>query len=122
MTFRKNDLVIYYLLFPNKHGCFVFLLRTRLRCFRLIRSSEYKKLVLLSSNLVLQILHIIVLVIWKNYYVYVGATVITTLVNNVILSFICNKNSSAFKKIKTKAVEIEKKLRSEKRILSTFYI
>ncbi len=113
----QNDLVIYYLLFLTNTVASYFVAH-KVALLSAYQEQRIQKLVLLSSNLVLQILHIIVLVIWKNYYVYVGATVITTFVNNVILSLICNKIHPHLKD-KTQAVEIEK-APIRKRILSTF--
>ncbi|WP_317437442.1 oligosaccharide flippase family protein [Thomasclavelia spiroformis] len=50
-----------------------------------------QKTVLLFTNIILQILYIIVLIIWKSYILYLCATIISTIIGNVILSVIFNR-------------------------------
>ncbi len=50
-----------------------------------------QKTVLLFTNIILQILYIIVLIIWKSYILYLCATIISTIIGNFILSVIFNR-------------------------------
>lgn len=114
---NSTDLVIFYLLFLVNTVASYFVAH-KVAFLSACQEQRIQKLVMLSSNLILQVLHIIVLLIWKNYYVYVSATVVTTIINNLILNAICNKIHPHLKD-KTNPVSFEKgPIRS--RIYSTF--
>lgn len=114
---NSTDLIIFYLLFLVNTVASYFVAH-KVAFLSACQEQRIQKLVMLSSNLILQILHIIVLLIWKNYYVYVSATVVTTIINNLILNAICNKIHPHLKD-KTEPVSFEKgPIRS--RIYSTF--
>lgn len=114
---NSTDLVIFYLLFLVNTVASYFVAH-KVAFLSACQEQRIQKLVMLSSNLILQVLHIIVLLIWKNYYVYVSATVVTTIINNLILNAICNKIHPHLKE-KTEPVSFEKgPIRN--RIYSTF--
>lgn len=87
---NNTDLIVFYLLFLVNTTASYFVAH-KVAFLSASQEQRIQKLVTLSSNLFLQVLHIAVLLIWGNYYVYVVATVITTILNNLALSFICNK-------------------------------
>lgn len=113
-----TDLIIFYLLFLVNTVASYFVAH-KVAFLSACQEQRIQKLVMLSSNLILQILHIIVLLIWKNYYVYVSATVVTTIINNLILSIICDKIHPHLKD-KTKSVSFDKGT-IKSRIYSTFF-
>lgn len=112
-----TDLIIFYLLFLVNTVASYFVAH-KVAFLSACQEQRIQKIVTLSSNLLLQILHIIVLLIWGNYYVYVSATVVTTTVNNLILNAICNKIHPHLKD-KTESVSFEKRP-IKSRIYSTF--
>lgn len=81
------------------------------------QEQRVQKITILCSNFVAQILHIIVLVIWKNYYVYLAVTLVGTIVNNFMLANTCNKRHPL--KLDAEYIDFEKKPIIEK-IKSTF--
>ena len=116
-SLNDNSLIIFYLLFLVNTVASYFVAH-KVAFLSACQEQRIQKLVMLSSNLILQVLHIIVLLIWKNYYVYVSATVVTTIINNLILNAICNKIHPHLKD-KTEPVSFEKEpIRN--RIYSTF--
>lgn len=114
---NSTDLIIYYLLFLINTVASYFVAH-KVAFLSACQEQRIQKIVTLSSNLILQILHIIVLLIWKNYYVYVSATVATTIINNLILNAICNKIHPHIKD-KTELISFDK-APIKKRIYSTF--
>lgn len=86
----STDLLIFYLLFLINTIVSYFVAH-KVAFLSACQEQWIQRIVTLSSNLVLQILHIVVLLLWKNYYVYVFATVGTTILNNLILNIVCNK-------------------------------
>ena len=114
---NEHDLIIFYLLFLINTVASYFVAH-KVAFLSACQEQRIQKLVSLSSNLILQILHIIVLLIWRNYYVYVSATVVTTIINNLILNAICNKIHPHLKD-KTESVAFNK-APIKSRIYSTF--
>lgn len=113
----SNDLAIYYILFLINTVSSYFV-AYKVALFSAYQEQRIHKLVTLSANLILQLMHIIVLFIWKNYYIYIVATVVSTVVSNVILSCICNrKHNDIFKQ--TEKIEFDTR-GIKKRVLSVF--
>ena len=112
-----NDLVIYYVLFLTNTVISYFVAH-KVALLSAYQEQRVHKMATLLSNMILQVLHIIVLIIWGNYYVYISATVVTTIISNIILGVICKKiHKDVF--VKQKHVDFDKKP-IIKRILSTF--
>lgn len=114
---NDTDLIVFYLLFLINTVASYFVAH-KVAFLSACQEQRIQKLVTLSSNFILQIMYIVVLVLWKNYYAYVSAMVITTIINNLILNFICNKVHPSLKK-KTDPVCFEI-APIKKRIYSTF--
>lgn len=114
---ESTDLIIFYLLLLINTVASYFVAH-KVIFLSACQEQRIQKIVTLSSNLILQALHIIVLLIWKNYYAYVFTTVVTTIINNFILSAICDKIHPHLKD-KTKPVSFDKRT-IKKRIYSTF--
>lgn len=109
---NRQDLIYYYLIFlANTVASYFVAHKVALLCA--YQEQRVQKLVVLSSNLVLQILHIIVLVVWKNYYLYVLATLLTTIISNLALGCVCDKIHPNIKK-KLPLVDFDKKPIREK--------
>lgn len=109
---NRQDLIYYYLIFlANTVASYFVAHKVALLCA--YQEQRVQKLVVLSSNLVLQILHIIVLVVWKNYYLYVLATLLTTIISNLALGCVCDKIHPNIKK-KLPPVDFDKKPIREK--------
>lgn len=103
---NNTDLIIYYLFFLI-NTVVTYFVAHKSAFLSACQEQRIQNLVTLSSNLILQLLHIIVLLIWKNYYVYVLATVINTIISNIILNIICNKIHPQLK-YKTNPVNFDK--------------
>jgi O-antigen/teichoic acid export membrane protein len=112
-----NDLVIYYILILSNTVASYFVAH-KVALLSAYQEQRVHKMVTLLSNMILQILHIIVLIIWGNYYVYIIATVITTIISNTILGSICKKIHKDVL-VKQKHVDFDKKP-IIRRISSTF--
>ena len=109
---NRQDLIYYYLIFLANTVASYFVAH-KVALLSAYQEQRVQKLVVLSSNLVLQILHIIVLVVWKNYYLYVLATLLTTIISNLALGCVCDKIHPNIKK-KLPPVDFDKKPIREK--------
>lgn len=87
---NQMDLIVYYLLFLI-NSVITYFVAHKVALLSAYQEQRVQKITALSSNFILQILHIIVLIIWKNYYLYVITIIISTVANNIILSVLCNK-------------------------------
>lgn len=85
-----RDLNIYYVLFLL-NTCMSYLAAHKVALLSAYQEQRVQKMAMLSSNIVLQLLYIAVLIIWHNYYLYVITTILGTLTNNLILNILCNK-------------------------------
>lgn len=112
------DLICYYLLFLLNTTASYFV-AYKVALLSAYQEQRIHKLVTLSANFILQILHIIALLIWKNYYVYLVTTVCTTLISNLILNHICNKRHKDIFQTKQE-VEFDTKP-IKKHIISVFF-
>lgn len=86
----SQELICYYLLFLLNTTVSYFV-AYKVALLSAYQEQRIHKLVTLSANFILQVLHIVVLFIWENYYAYLVATVCTTLISNIILNNICSK-------------------------------
>lgn len=109
---NRQDLIYYYLIFLVNTVASYFVAHKGV-LLSAYQEQRVQKLVVLSSNLVLQILHIIVLVVWKNYYLYVLVTLLTTIISNLALGCVCDKIHPNIKK-KLPPVDFDKKPIREK--------
>ena len=95
----QSDLVAYYVLFLlNTVSTYFFAHKVAL--LSVYQEQRIQKMVSLCSSIVLQILHIIVLLIWKNYYIYIIITAFGTILNYIVLGIICDKIHPEIKKCK----------------------
>lgn len=83
-----NDLIFYYVLFLINTVASYFV-AYKVALLSAYQEQRIQKLVMLSANFILQIIHIIVLYIWENYYAYIIANVISTIISNLILNYVC---------------------------------
>ena len=110
---NRQDLIYYYLIFLANTVASYFVAH-KVALLSAYQEQRVQKLVVLSSNLVLQILHIIVLVVWKNYYLYVLATLLTTIISNLALGCVCDKIHPNIKEKNCLPVDFDKKPIREK--------
>ena len=85
-----HDLVVYYVLFLTNTVASYFVAH-KVALLSASQEQRIQKIVTLSTTFLLQIIHIAVLAIWANYYLYLIATVATTIISNIILGRICSK-------------------------------
>lgn len=113
----EKDLIFYYILFLINTVSSYFVAH-KIALLSASQEQRVQKIVSLSFNLCLQVIHILVLLIWKNYYAYIIATVINTLATNIFLSIITNRlHPEIF--VKQDPVEFNKKPIIS-RVISTF--
>ncbi|MEA4964565.1 MAG: oligosaccharide flippase family protein [Oscillospiraceae bacterium] len=86
----QQDLIIFYVLFLMNTVASYFVAH-KVALLSAYQEQRIPKMVSLGCNLLLQVIHIIVLIIWQNYYAYIIATVLTTIVNNTVLGIVCNR-------------------------------
>ncbi|ADY12109.1 polysaccharide biosynthesis protein [Sphaerochaeta globosa str. Buddy] len=96
----SNDLILYYVLFLSNTVASYFVAH-KVALLSASQEQRVQKISSLISSFLLQILHIIVLLIWKNYYLYIIATVINTFLYNFILSRLCDRIHPELKKHQT---------------------
>lgn len=84
------DLQIYYVLFLI-NTCMSYLNAHRVAMLSAYQEQRVQKIATLISNFLLQIVYIIVLICFHSYYFYVTATIIGTIINNIVLSLLCKK-------------------------------
>lgn len=113
----SNDLAIYYILFLINTVSSYFV-AYKVALLSAYQEQRIHKLVTLSTNLILQLMHIAVLIIWRNYYIYIFATVVSTVISNIILSRICDKKHNDIFKQKEKIYFDTQDIK--KRVLSVF--
>lgn len=115
---NNSELVIYYLLFLMNTVA-TYLIAHKVALLSAFQEQRFQKVALLLSNLILQIIYIVVLVLFANYYLYLASTVVTTLCNNAILSWFCDKQHPDIKENKKK-VSFDKNP-IKQRVKSTFF-
>lgn len=86
----QNQVVIYYLIFLI-NTVLTYFVAHKVALLTAYQEQRVQKTVALLSSLILQLIHIVVLVIWKNYYIYLVVTLLGTVINAVILSVVCDK-------------------------------
>ena len=112
-----NDLIIFYILFLFNTVISYFIAH-KVALLSAFQEQRIQRIAALLTNLVLQVVHIIVLLIWKNYYFYIIANICSTILSNAILGIICNKiHKEVFNE--KQIIEFDKKP-IKKRIFSTF--
>lgn len=114
---NDKELVIFYILSLTNTVASYFVAH-KVAFLSACQEQRIQKLIALFFNFILQIIHIIVLLIWKNYYIYLSTTVLVTIINNVILSATCNRMHPYIRN-KTTPAEFDKKP-IVNRIKSTF--
>ena len=102
-----QDLIAYYILFLINTVASYFVAH-KVALLSASQQQRVQKLVTLSANLILQVVHIVVLFIWKNFYIYIIATVCTTILSNIVLGWIADKLHPAISK-ETEIVEFDKR-------------
>lgn len=103
----NRKLILYYL---------IFLLNTVLSYFTAHKAAllaanqdnRIEKIVTLCTNLLLQVLHILVLAVFKSYIGYILVTVLTTALNSILICVICNRRYS-YLKMKVDEGQVENK-------------
>ena len=102
----QRELVIYYLLILGNTVASYFN-AYKVALLSASQKQRVYKFIALCTNVFMQLFHIIILVAWKNYYLYLAATIVSTLLGNALLSIVCNR-LFPLKKRNCKAAEIDK--------------
>lgn len=85
----ETELIIYYVLFLINTTVSYFAAH-KVALLSANQEQRIQKLVMLGTNIFLQVLHIIILAIWRNYYLYLLGTILSTILNTIILTVLCN--------------------------------
>ena len=85
-----SDVVVYYVLFLINNVASYFVAH-KVALISAFQEQRIQKVISLVTTLLLQIAHIIVLFVVPNYYIYVVTTLAFTLINNLVISVVCNK-------------------------------
>lgn len=107
-TIPKNDLVLYYLLFLL-NSILTYFIAQDVALLYAYQENRVYRIVILVKALFQQIVHIIILTLIPNYFVYVFSTVICTAVSNIILEKITYKRHPFLNQNKEAVFKIEKK-------------
>lgn len=95
------DLSLYYLLFLVNTTTSYFVAH-KVALLSACQEQRVQKTVALIVSFLQQIMHIVVLVLWKSYYAYIATTVLGTLVNCLILGGLCaRRHTEVFEKRET---------------------
>ncbi|WP_293736477.1 lipopolysaccharide biosynthesis protein [uncultured Phascolarctobacterium sp.] len=89
-TLSEKDLIAYYVLFLI-NTVLTYLIAHKVALLMAYQENRIIKIISIPVNLFLQLLYIIVLILWRDYYVYILASIISTIINNLLLSYQCNK-------------------------------
>ncbi|MBP5466252.1 MAG: oligosaccharide flippase family protein [Clostridia bacterium] len=112
-----TDLILFYVLFLINTVASYFVAH-KVALLSASQEQRIQKIVTLSANLLLQVMHIAVLLIWRNYYAYLIVTVLSTILSNLILSIVCSRrHPEVFREAETTEFDKEP---IKKRIFSTF--
>lgn len=113
-----RDLTLYYILFLLS-TVVTYLVGHKVALICAYQENRLQKTIELVKSFIVQILHIIILIFFPNYTVYVLISVICAYIGNGILNYITNKKYSYLKR-QDECVDITKeKARIKKDILST---
>lgn len=86
----QDELIIYYILFLL-NSVVTYFAAPHIALLAANQDNRLQKMITLFTTLILQLAHIVVLLIWKNYIIYVTVTLVSTVLNTLILSASCNK-------------------------------
>lgn len=112
-----TELIIYYVLFLINTSVSYFAAH-KVALLSAYQEQRIQKLVMLGTNIFLQIIHIVILAIWKNYYLYLIGTISATVLNAFILTLWCNRLHPV--EYSSEKVPDESKLAIKSKIASTF--
>jgi O-antigen/teichoic acid export membrane protein len=109
-----NSLIIYYVLFLT-NTVVTYLVAHKVALLSASQNQRIQKIISLMTTIILQILQIVVLCVWANYYIYLLCTIVSTVISNIILDYVCNR-------IYPEIFRKQDKVNIDKRnILNTFY-
>ena len=89
-----SDVVIYYVLFLINNVASYFVAH-KVALISAFQEQRIQKIISLATTGFLQIAHIIVLFVARNYFVYVATTLVFTFINNLIISVVCKRRYRA---------------------------
>ena len=113
----NRELILYFLVFLTNTVASYFVAH-KVALLSACQEQRVQKLITLSTNFVLQIINIVVLLITHSYMVYIIAMLCVTVISNIILSSVCTKiHSEIFNG--EEIVDFEKQPIVE-RVISTF--
>ena len=86
----QNELIIYYFIFLL-NSVASYLSAHKVALLAAYQDNRLHKLLLFFTNFLLQVSYILILFVWRDYMVYVFAMLVFTIVNQILLSVICDK-------------------------------
>lgn len=105
----QNELIVFYIILLV-NSCVSYFSAHNVALLAAYQDNRVQKYVSLSVNFAVQIVHILVLLIWKNYTAYVIITLLSTVANVVIINLICDKKYPFIKEKTDAKNTIDKKL------------
>ncbi len=87
---KQNELIVYYVLFLL-NSVVTYFSAPQIALLAANQDNRLHKIVTLLTSFCLQIAHIAVLCIWKNYIIYVSITLLSSILSAVVLNSICSK-------------------------------
>lgn len=84
------ELIGYYIVFLLNSVCTYFSAH-RIALLSANQDNRIQKVVSLIISFILQVFHIVVLLLWKNYFIYVCTTLLSTFIEVVVLNIICDR-------------------------------
>lgn len=104
---NHKELIIYYILFLL-NSCVTYFAADKTALLAANQDVRLTKYVNLGVSIALQVLHIIVLVIWHNFMLYVSATLLSSIVNVGITNCLCYRKYPYLKQKVTEKNSIDK--------------
>ena len=101
-----NNLINYYILFLL-NLVLSYIMAPKVALLTASQEQRLNKIVVLISSSLLQIIQICIIKIWANFELYLFATIITSIISNVLLEIVCSKTHKEIYIKKNKA-EINK--------------
>lgn len=86
----QGELILYYVLFLL-NSVVTYFSADKIALLAANQDNRLSKYVNLGSNLLFQIIHIIILMVWRSYSLYVVANILNSLLNVVVINMICNR-------------------------------
>lgn len=106
-SFPTKDLVNYYIL-SLLNLMTQYIMAPKVALLTAYQEQRYHKAIVFISTFLLRLFQIVVIKIWKNFYLYLLVTIFTNIISNILLEILCSKTHKEIY-IDTNKIEINKK-------------